>query len=239
MDINNDKIALVTGATKGIGKAISLALVKEGYKLIACARNRDLLSQLKIEVEENIPNSEIFVQSCDFSSSAQVSQLTSWLETNSLHVDVLVNNVGLFIPGSIFKEADDALSRHMQVNVFTPYHLSVYIGRKMRERKNGHIFNISSVASRDAIAAAGSYSITKHALAGLTSVLREDLKKDNVKVSEIIPGSTLTSSWEGTTVPPEEFVLPEDIAQILVSVLKMSKGANVDKIVIKPVKGQI
>jgi len=239
MDINQDKIALVTGASMGMGKAIVFALAKEGYRLIACARNQDSLKQLQIEVQENIPNSEVFVQRCDFSLSSDVKDLTTWLETNSLRVDVLVNNVGLFIPGSILKEADDVLAKHMQVNLFTPYHLSVYVGKKMKERKSGHIFNISSVASRQAIASAGSYSITKHALAGLTSVLREDLKKDNVKVTEIIPGSTLTASWEGTTVPKDEFVLPEDIAQALVAVLKMSKGANVDEIVIKPVKGQI
>jgi len=239
MNINKDKIALVTGATKGMGRAISIALAREGYKIIACARNQDSLKQLQADILNEVSNSETFIQRCDFSVPSQVKELTSWLAINSLHVDVLVNNVGLFIPGSILNEADDVLAKHMQVNLFAPHHLSVYLGRKMRERKSGHIFTISSVASQNAIVTAGSYSVTKYALAGLTAVLREELKKDNVKVTEIIPGSTLTSSWEGTTVSKDEFVLPEDIAQALLSILNMSPGANVDEIVIKPIRGQI
>src|SRR5690606_7223242 len=159
---------------------------------------------------------------------SQIQELLSWVESNTFQVDVLVNNVGLFVPGSILDEADGMLAKHMQVNLFAAHSLSVTIGRKMRDRKSGHIFNISSVASRDVVPTAGSYSVTKYALAGLTAVLREELKKDNVKVTEITPGSTLTSSWEGTKVSKDEFVLPEDVAQALVAVLKMSTGANVD-----------
>lgn len=231
--------ALVTGATKGMGRAISFALVKEGYKLIACARKLEELKKLQVDIDSEVAGAEVVVRACDFSSPSELNDLINWLEASVFDIDVLVNNVGLFKPGSIFKEADDALAKHMQVNVFTPYHLSVFAGKKMREKQRGHIFSISSVASRNAIPTAGSYSITKYALAGLTAVLREDLKKDGVKVTEIIPGSTLTSSWEGTTISKDEFVLPEDIANALIAVLKMSVGANVDEIMIKPIKGQI
>jgi len=239
MESNTDKTALVTGATKGMGKAISLALAKEGHKVIACARDWNALQTLQKDITNSYPNAEVFIQSCDFSMPSQVTELLIWLETNSLDVDVLVNNVGLFIPGSILDESDDMLAKHMQINLFAPHLLSVHLGRKMRANKRGHIFTISSVASRNAIATAGSYSVTKYALAGLTAVLREELKGHNVKVTEIIPGSTLTASWEGTKISKDEFVLPEDIAQALIAVLSMSAGANVDEIIIKPIRGQI
>lgn len=239
MSLNKNKVALVTGATKGMGKAISFALVKEGYTLIACARKQDTLEQLQNDIKKIFPDANVLIQACDFSKPTQVEDLLQWVDKSSLQVNVLVNNVGLFIPGYLLTEPADMLAKHMQVNVFTPHLLSVHFGRKMRENKSGHIFMITSVASRSAVVTAGSYSVTKYALAGLTAVLRKELKDDHVKVTEIIPGSTLTSSWEGTTIPEEEFVQAEDIAQALISALNMSAGANVDEIIIKPVKGNL
>lgn len=239
MSLNKKKIALVTGASKGMGKAISFALVKEGYTLIACARKQDALVQLQQDIQAVLPHADVLIQACDFSKPSEVEDLLKWVDGNSLEVNVLVNNVGLFIPGHLLQEPADSLAKHMQVNLFTPHLLSVHFARKMRENKNGHIFMITSVASRNAVVTAASYSVTKYALAGLTAVLRKELKADLVKVTEIIPGSTLTSSWDGTSIPKEEFVLPEDIAQALISALNMSAGANVDEIIVKPVKGNL
>lgn len=239
MDTIKDKFALVTGATKGMGRAISFALVREGYALIACARSQANLDQLQKDIQESIPAAKVYVQSCDFSYPAQIITLLDWVKAMGFQIDVLVNNVGLFVPGRLLDEPEDQLAKHLQVNLFSSHQLSIAIGRQMRGNQSGHIFNISSIASREAVASAGSYTISKYASAGLTAVLRQELQKDNIKVTEIIPGSTLTSSWEGTTVPSEDFILPEDIARALISVLQMSAGANVDEIVIKPIKGQI
>jgi len=239
MSLNKNKIALVTGATKGMGKAISFALVKEGYTLIACSRKQDTLGQLQKAIKDVYPDARVFIRACDFSNPVQIENLLQWVDQSSLQVNVLVNNVGLFIPGYLLEESPDMLAKHIQVNLFVPHLLSVHFARKMRENKSGHIFMITSVASRNAVVTAGSYSVTKYALAGLTAVLRKELKGDHVKVTEIIPGSTLTSSWEGTTIPEEDFVQSEDVAQALITALNMSAGANVDEIIIKPVKGNL
>src|SRR5690606_28445377 len=108
------------------------------------------------------------------------------------------------------------------------------IGRSMRGNRHGHIFNISSIASREPVPSAGTYTVTKFAVRGLTHVLREELRPHNVKVTEIIPGSTLTSAWEGTEIPAKQFILPADIAEAIVTCLRMSDDANVEEIVIKP-----
>lgn len=233
------KTTLITGATKGMGRAISLALAKEGYHVIACARKREDLNRLEKEIKDVSPEVQVFLRECDFADPEQVSALVAWIEQEFELIDVLVNNVGLFVPGRFLAESPDALAQHMQVNVFTPHALSRTIGKMMKKKETGHIFNITSVASREAVSTAASYSVTKFALRGLTNIIREELKRHQVKVTEIVPGSTLTSSWEGTTVSASEFVLPEDIAKAVISVLSMSEGANVDEVVVRPIKGQI
>lgn len=239
MEPNKNKFALVTGATKGIGRAVSFALAQAGYSIIICARNQKKLEEFQRWLGETCPTAEVLVRVCDFSIPEQRASLLQWLDQEQMIVEVLVNNVGMFEPFSIFDEAPDTLERHMQVNLFAPYQLSAHIGRQMRDLRQGHIINISSIASRQAVPSAASYTVTKYALAGLTAVLREEMRTAGVKVTEIIPGSTLTASWEGTEVPSSEFVLPEDIADAVLSILKMSPGANVDEILIRPLKGQV
>lgn len=233
------KTALITGASKGIGRAVCLALAKEGYNIIACARTPDDLELLRKDIEAINGEVQVFAHPCDFANPDQVSMLISWIEREFQTIEVLVNNAGLFVPGSFFEEAPDALAQHMQVNVFAPHALSRSLGKMMRNKGAGHIFNITSVASREVVPTAASYSVTKFALAGLNHILREELKSHRIKVTEIVPGSTLTSSWEGTSVPASEFVLPEDVAKAIVTVLSLGEGANVDEIVIRPVRGQV
>lgn len=233
------KTALITGATKGMGRAISLSLAHEGYHVIACARKQDDLLRLEKEIQEVNAGVKVYLRSCDFADPEQVRSLTDWLEKEIERVDVLVNNVGLFVPGRFFDEDEDALRQHMQVNVFAPHALSRTVAKSMKAHGEGHVFTITSVAAREVVPTAASYSVTKSALAGLTNVIREELKQHGIKVTEIVPGSTLTSSWEGTTVPASEFVLPEDIAKAVMSVLSMSVGANVDEVVVRPLRGQI
>lgn len=236
MGILIGKSALITGASKGMGRAIALALATEGYDLALCARNIEGLQDLENEIQKRNPSVKVFLKACDFSISREVEQLASWVETHFPVLDVLVNNVGIYERVSLLKEGPNVLNDHMQVNLYTPHFLSNYFGQIMRDAAKGHIFNITSIASREPVTAAGAYTITKFALMGLTKVLREELRNFGVKVTEIIPGSTLTSSWEGTDVPAEQFVLPEDIAKVLLTCLSLSPGANIEEVVIQPVK---
>ena len=105
--------------------------------------------------------------------------------------------------------------------------------------RSGHIFNICSVAAKQIVVNAGSYSVTKFAQRALNDVMREEMKAHQVKVTAVFPGSTLTDSWNGTTIPPEKFILPEDVAAALVTCLKMSAGANVDELIIQTTTKEI
>lgn len=226
--------AIITGATRGIGKAIALNLAEHGYNLAVCSRNEQELESFAEELKYT--GARIFTFKADCSIKDEVYAFCKGVTEQMGHADVLVNNAGTFLPGNLLDEADDVLDLQLDLNLKAAYYLSKFFGKMMREQASGHIFNICSVASRAAVENAGSYSVTKSALLSLNDVLRQELSKYNVKVTAILPGSTLTSSWEGTKIPAERFVQPEDIASTIYTVLNLSKGVNVDEIVLKPVQ---
>jgi short-subunit dehydrogenase len=125
------------------------------------------------------------------------------------------------------------------INLGAAYELYRHFGKKMIAARSGHIFNICSVASLTPLAEAGTYSVTKYALLGLSKVMRTEMQGHDVKVTAVIPGSTLTDSWKGMQVDPTKMVLPEDIANAVIQIYYMSAGANVDEIIIKPANGQV
>jgi len=145
----------------------------------------------------------------------------------------------MYVYSGILDDEEDTFEKMMNTNVVPAYQLYRYFGKKMIAAKHGHIFNICSVAALNPIAEAGTYSITKTALLALTKVMRLDMQAHGVKVTAIIPGSTLTDSWKGMAVEKDTMVSPEDIASAIVNIYKMSPGANVDEIIIKPAPGQI
>ena len=224
--------AVITGATKGIGKAIAIKLWEQGYDLVLVARNINDLKEFRetlLSVERNIS-----IYSVDFSIKEEVYNFLNVVEKEFDSMDVLVNNVGVFIPGSILDEDDEAFERQQNINLNAAYYISKFFGKKMRLRQSGHIFNICSVASKAPVKNGGSYSVTKAAMLSLNHVLRQELAPHNVKVTAFLPGSTKTSSWEGTTIPTEKFVQPEDIAETLFTILNLSKGVNIDEVLITP-----
>ena len=226
--------AIITGATKGTGKAIATKLAEHGYNLTVCSRNQQELDQLIGELAYT--GAKILTFKADCSIKAEAYAFCDFVKEQVPTVDVLVNNAGMFLMGSILDEADDQYEKQMNLNLNASYYLSKFFGKMMREQRYGHIFNICSIASKQVMENAGSYSVTKAALFSLNNVFREELSKYNVKVTAILPGSTLTSSWEGTNIPAERFVQPEDIANTIYSILNLSSGVNVDEITIKPVQ---
>ncbi|MFC4212862.1 SDR family oxidoreductase [Pedobacter lithocola] len=224
--------ALITGATKGIGRAIAVKLCKEGYDVVLAARNLNELEKLRDEL--SVFESAVFIYAADCSVKQEVYDLLQYIEGEIGFIDVLVNNVGAFLPGILLDELDETFENQQQINVNAGYYISKLIGKKMRTNHSGHIFNICSVASNAPVKNGGSYSVTKAAMLSLNHVLRQELAPHNVKVTAFLPGSTKTSSWDGTTIPDEKFVQPEDIAEVLYTILNLSKGVNVDEVLITP-----
>ena len=231
--------AIVTGATKGIGRAVVRHLAANNYNVVLCARNQKELDTLLNELRETYPKLSFFGMKADMEYMSEVKEFADFSLKSLSSVDVLVNNAGLYIPSELLPEEESSLERQMKVNVYAPHYLSKFFAESMKVRSAGHIFNICSIASINPVISAGSYSISKAALLSLNKVLREALMTFGIKVTAILPGATLTDSWSGTTLPSERFVSPDDVAANIINCLQMSAGANVDEVIIRPLKGEI
>ncbi|GAB3817481.1 SDR family oxidoreductase [Pontibacter rugosus] len=230
---------LVTGGTKGIGRAIIEQFAKEGFHIITCSRNEKDLQKLKLEIEQNYTFSKVFYQEADLSERGSLQKFKKYVDELGVQVDVLVNNSGLFIPGKITEEDDEALPFMINTNLYSSYYMTKAFVHSMIARRSGHIFNMCSTASITPYINGGSYCISKYAMYGMTKVLREELKEHNVRVTAILPGATLTANWEGVDLPPERFVKSEDVAMAIWSAYTLSENSVVEELLIRPQLGDL
>ncbi|WP_242918104.1 SDR family oxidoreductase [Pontibacter liquoris] len=230
---------LVTGGTKGIGKAVIEQFAGEGFHIITCSRNEKDLQKLKLEIEQRFTFSKVFYRAADLSDRLALNAFASYVKGLNVKVDVLVNNSGLFIPGKITEENDEALPFMINTNLYSAYYLTRAFVPDMIQRRSGHIFNLCSTASITPYINGGSYCISKFAVYGMTKVLREELKEHNVRVTAILPGATLTASWEGVDLPPERFIKPEDVAVSIYNAYTLSESSVVEELLIRPQLGDI
>jgi short-subunit dehydrogenase len=233
------KNALITAATKGIGRSIAIAFAKEGINLAICSRHSNDLDAFSKELADINPNIKVFAAVADCSVKQDLLQFAGRAEQELGFISIIINNVGAFEQSAILDESDDAFDKLINTNLAPAYHLYRYFGKTMIAARKGHIFNICSVVSLQPDAGAGSYSVTKYALLGLTKVMKLEMQPHGIKVTAVIPGSTLTDSWKDAEADKNKMVLPEDIASAIVTIYKMSDGANVEEITIKPVYGQL
>ncbi|NIG52483.1 SDR family oxidoreductase [Chitinophaga sp. Cy-1792] len=231
--------AVITGASKGIGKAIAERLAKEGFNVAICARHEAALQAARSSISQQNPAVTVLAEQVDMGNKAEVLAFAEKVRSQFSTIDILVNNAGIFTPGALFEEADGLLEQLMAVNVYSAYHLTRALLPDMMTKRNGHIFNLCSVASHKAYANGGSYSITKHALLGFSRNLREEMKPYGVRVTSISPGATLTASWDGFEAPPDRMMPPEDIATIVWTAYTLAKQTVVEDIVLRPVLGDI
>ncbi|TPE46176.1 SDR family oxidoreductase [Pontibacter mangrovi] len=230
---------LVTGGTKGIGRAIIEQFAKEGFHIITCSRNGSDLQKLKLEIEQNYTFSKVFCQEADLSDRSSLNQFVKYVQGLKVPVDVLVNNSGLFIPGKVTEEDDEALPFMINTNLYSAYYITRAFVKNMISRRSGHIFNMCSTASITAYTNGGSYCISKFAMYGMSKVLREELKEHKVRVTSVLPGATLTASWEGVDLPPERFVKPEDVAMAVWNAYSLSENSVVEELLIRPQLGDL
>jgi short-subunit dehydrogenase len=232
------KLAVVSGASKGIGRAIVEKFASEGYEVAVCSRSSSNLQALKSELETTY-TTKIHVFAADVSLKKEIQDFGKFVLDLRLPVHILVNNAGLFLPGKILEEAEDTLEKLINTNVFSAYHLSRMIVPEMQTLDASHVFNICSIASLMAYPQSGSYSISKFALLGFSKSLRQELLHTNVKVTSVMPGATLTDSWAGVDLPAERFMEAKDVADIIWASYNLSKSAVVEEIVLRPLQGDI
>lgn len=224
------KSIIVTGGTKGIGRAIVEKFAQEQYQVFTCARTED---------ESLKKLSNVYFFKADLSQRSEVIAFADFVRQHTENVDILVNNTGFFIPGQIHNEEEGTLEAMIETNVYSAYHLTRQFVNQMIALRSGHIFNICSTASITAYTNGGSYCISKFALLGMSKVLREELKPFNVRVTSILPGATLTNSWAGVDLPTERFMRSEDVAEVIWTAHKMPANTVLEEILLRPQLGDI
>jgi len=175
------KNALITAATKGIGRAITIALAKEGINVAVCARGEKDLADFKAELITINPNIKIFTAATDVSVKAEILKFAAAAEKELGAINIIVNNAGIYEPYSILDDEEDTFQKSINTNVAPAYELYRYFGKKMIAAGEGHIFNICSIAALTPVVEAGTYSVTKFALLGLTKVMRWSCRRIMLK----------------------------------------------------------
>lgn len=233
------KVAVITGATKGIGRAITLKFVKEGFNVAICARNKAHLDEFTTELLSVNPKANVWAQACDVSIKEDLAAFCTFVNAEAKQADVLINNAGVFLPGQVYKEEEGTLEKLIETNLYSAYRVTRALVGGMMDRREGHIFNVCSVASIMAYPNGGSYSISKFAMLGFSKALREELKEFNIKVTALLPGATYTDSWAGSGLPEARFMKAEDIADAVWGIYNLSPAAVVEEILLRPIEGDI
>lgn len=231
--------AIVTGGSQGMGKVIAEKLLTEGFSVAICARNISKLQAVEAEWNEKYPNASVIAYNADLSIKEEANFFADMVLSAFPKIDMLVNNAGMYLPGTIAEEPDGLLETMLGSNLYAAYYLTRKILQLMKKNNGGHIFNMCSIASLKAYPNGGSYGIAKYAAMGFSENLREELKPFGIKVTTICPGATYTPSWYGSGVDPARMMEATDIATMIWSAYSLSATANVETIVIRPVKGDI
>lgn len=229
---------IITGASKGIGKAIAEQFANAGHTLFLCSRGEKQLYDTVAFLQTNYPQCTVKAKVVDMRVKEEVKQFGVWSLGFGVP-DMLINNAGQFLPGSIHEEGDGVLEQMIEVNLYSAYHLTKTILPAMIAARGGHIFNICSIASLHAYANGGSYSISKFALLGFSKNLREELKPHGIKVTAVCPGATMSASWDGFDVDPQRIMEAADIAKMVYASSQLSPQAVVEDIVVRPQFGDL
>lgn len=230
MNFQNKK-ALITGATGGIGKELSINLVNQGVDVCLTGTNLNKLRLLKKKLSSLTNNVNIIIYPCDLSKDKNIHNLIKFINKNFSHLDYLFNNAGIFNPKKINKENNRNIEKMFQVNVLAPIYLSKYFSLKMKKRKFGRIINIGSSSSYAGFKDTSIYCSTKHALLGFSRSLHDELKSFNVRVLSVSPGTVNTKMAKKIKNQNKKtFIEPKNVAKIVTHLLTYNENMVIDEI---------
>jgi NAD(P)-dependent dehydrogenase (short-subunit alcohol dehydrogenase family) len=234
-----DKRTLVTGSSRGIGFAIAEALVSAGASVVLCARNRNALEAAADRLRRSAPGRTLAAYPADVSKSDEVAGLFRFADEVLGGLDILINNAGfgLFrVAAELSVQEWDSL---IATNLSAAFYCSHEALQRFRKSGGGWIINISSLAGKNPFSGGSGYNAAKFGMTGFTEAMMMDHRHDNVKVSYIMPGSVDTHF--GGAQPsdkPDWKIAPEDIAQIVLDVLKMQERTLISRVEVRPSRPQ-
>jgi 3-oxoacyl-[acyl-carrier protein] reductase len=231
-----NKICLVTGATRGIGRAIAKMLLEEGAQVAICGREQSSVDQAVTELHAQT-GGKVAGTAADVRNHNDVAELFQFVDTHFGGLDVLVNNAGV----GVFQSVSDFSVRDWQLIVETNLSGVFYCCReafpRFQKRGGGYIVNISSLAGKNAFAGGAAYNASKFGLNGFSEAMMLDKRKDNVRVSYIMPGSVATEfGGPGTDSGTDWKIHSEDIAEIVRTLLRMPERTLISRVEVRPSK---
>ncbi len=237
MDAFTDKIALVTGANSGIGKAIALALAAQGATLCLVGRNVSTLEAVAESAQASAPR--VLCYQADLSLDKDIQELMDRLHTDISYVDILIHSAGVICLGQLETAPVGDLDWQYKINVRAPYALTQALLPILRSRR-GQVVFINSSAGLSARPALGQYAATKHALKAIADSLRDEVNGDGVRVLSVFLGRTASPMQvalherEGRTYHSERLLQTDDVASVVLHALSLPRTAEVTDINIRP-----
>lgn len=228
------KVAVVTGASKGIGKAIASAFAAAGAKVVLAARTRETLEQVAADLRES--GAEAMAVPTDVTDVDAVQRLIEKTLEVYERVDILVNNAGVGYFGPVIDFAPDDWDAVLNSNLKAVYLCAKSVLPQMFAQGGGQIINVLSIAAKVAFEASAAYCAAKAGALALTKVLAAEVRQQNIRVTAVLPGSVHTPFWEDVPEPPdfEQMLKPEHVAGTVISVCQQPLGMVTEEIVVMP-----
>ncbi len=232
------QVALITGASSGIGEAISKMLADEGVSLFLVGRNKEQLDQLANALCSRV---SVMTFKANLIEEDHIQELSSFVAGNTQSLDILIHSAGYFVMGSFEELSVEDFDRLYQINVRAPFLITKTLLPLIRKSK-GQIVFINSTAGLHARRKVSQYAATKHALKAIADSLREEVNPEKIRVLSIYPGRTATPMQEKVhklecrDYKPELLIQPRDIAEVVINALRMPKSAEVTDIFIRPME---
>jgi len=234
-----NKVVWITGASTGIGFEIAKAFAKSGYVICATARRKSRLVSLVNEIR--FAGHEAYAFVCDVRSERSIMSTKKKILEKCGNIDVLVNNASITAFKSFIDTKPPEFDDILETNLRGSYLMARAVLPLMTKRKRGHIINILSVAAKTVFTGSAAYSASKAGMLAMFNVLRAEMRKYNVKISNIMPGATDTPMWSPATRQKYQsrMMTPKEVADIVIHVANQPKKVVIEDIMIKPIKGDL
>ncbi|MFP4579135.1 MAG: SDR family NAD(P)-dependent oxidoreductase [Candidatus Sumerlaeia bacterium] len=231
------KVALVTGASRGIGKAVALALGKAGAKVVLAARNREKLESVAQEIQN--AGTEAFCLQVDLGKDEDLLKIVPRVIETFGCLDILINNAGIGIYGPVEKAQPDEWDQMMRINARAPFFLCRDAICPMRKAGGGFIINIASVVGIKGYVNQSIYAASKHAMMGYSKTLAQEVQDYGIRVHTLCPGGVDTDMVEQARPDLDKDILmrPEEIAELILFLLQFKGKSVIDDLHIRRASG--
>ncbi len=233
------RVALVTGGSRGIGRATAEALLERGFQVYFCGRSPEVLGDAQQQLSVRSPG-RVFSRLCDVRSQSAVEELVAWVEEESGRLDVLVNNAGLGRFGPIDELSGDDFREVIETNLLGAFYAIRAAAPIMKRQGEGWIFNIASLAAKNPFAGGSAYNASKFGMVGMSEAAMLDLRHFGIRIAAICPGSVETDFGGGIMRSPrggaDWRLAPEDIAKVVTDLLDFPARALPSLIEIRPTR---